>query len=266
MKITIENTSSPGASFTDNTNDVLVRTYGWIQKNAGKRCSYHDFRMAIQRDEGINDNNNRNIHPLLKNCGFASYETRGDIEVDHFFTRTGLAYIKTLETLMKIEKSVDYSAVQKKNAIARIEKILQEIVYNGLLVLFKNNQLNYIEPLKDFLRFTLYFRKISKVEFAYFLYVKKQNGGVADLEIMKDTIESYRDGTIDFEVDVTVRNDIDLREKSRSDHRKEGLSYLTSYTYFSSLLLQAGVLKKDRDYFVIIDSMREKSVSLLEVE
>lgn len=264
MKITIENTSSPGASFTDNTNDVLLKTYQWIQEHPDKSCSYHDFRKAIERDKKINDNNNRNIHPLLKNCGLVSYETRGNITVNKFFTKSGLAYVKVLETINMVENNNDYTLDQKKTAKKKLECILQELVYSSLTVLFKKTDLNYLDPLKEFLAFALYFGKIDKAEFAYYLSEKKEGLDVSNLSNLKSTIDSYRNGVLQFEVDVSVRNDIDLRESSKKDRRKEGLSYLTSFTYFSSLLLQSGILKKDKDYFVINETMREKAKSLLE--
>ena len=262
MKITIENTSSPGASFTPNTNEVLLKTYQWIKEHPGVHCTYHEFRMSLQRDKGVNDNNNRNIHPLLKNCGFVYYETRGSISVDQFFTRTGLAYIKTLETL----QLVDYTPTQRREAKQKLESIQKDLVYKALTALFKEQDLNYIEPLKEFLSFALFFGKISKPEFAYYLYAKKQGIDITNLANIQDTISSYRDGLIEFEVDVSVRNDIDLRERSRTERRKEGLSYLTSFTYFSSLMIQSGIMTKDSDYYVISEAMRNRANTLLEVE
>lgn len=266
MKITIENTSSPGASFTPNTNEVLLKTYQWIKEHPGVHCTYHEFRMSLQRDKGVNDNNNRNIHPLLKNCGFVYYETRGSISVDQFFTRTGLAYIKTLETLQLVDDNSDYTPTQRREAKQKLESIQKDLVYKALTALFKEQDLNYIEPLKEFLSFALFFGKISKPEFAYYLYAKKQGIDITNLANIQDTISSYRDGLIEFEVDVSVRNDIDLRERSRTERRKEGLSYLTSFTYFSSLMIQSGIMTKDSDYYVISEAMRNRANTLLEVE
>ena len=68
MIIEIENTSSPGASFTSNTNSVLLKTYEWICEHKGISIPFKEFRMRLQSEKGINDNNNRNIYPLLKNA------------------------------------------------------------------------------------------------------------------------------------------------------------------------------------------------------
>ena len=57
MLIEIENTSSPGASFTNNTNEVLLITYEWICEHKGITIPFRDFRMRLQSEKGINDNN-----------------------------------------------------------------------------------------------------------------------------------------------------------------------------------------------------------------
>ena len=64
---------------------------------------------------------------------------------------------------------------------------------------------------------------------------------------------------------ISVRNDIELRQKTKSDKRKEGLSFLTSYTYFSSLLQQAGLVFKQNGYFVLKEEYRSDIEKLLEV-
>ena len=40
------------------------------------------------------------------------------------------------------------------------------------------------------------------------------------------------------------------------DKRKEGLTFLTSYGYFVSLLYQAGLIKKDGKYYVVNEDKR----------
>ena len=117
MVIEIENTSSPGASFTKNTNSVLLKTYEWICEHRGLSLPFREFRMRLQSEKGVNDNNNRNIYPLLKNGGLANYEKGSDLKVDSFYTNTGLAYVKTLESVEVIEVE-DYTKEQKEKATA----------------------------------------------------------------------------------------------------------------------------------------------------
>jgi hypothetical protein len=255
MKIEIENTSSPGASFTKNTNTVLLKTYEWICEHKGISLPFKEFRMKLQSEKGINDNNNRNIYPLLKNGGLVSYEKGGDIKVDYFYTNTGLAYVKTLETVDMIEKG-DYSKQQIVEATRKFEVIQQEIIFGALTKIVNQPDVNYVEPFQDLIRFLLKFGKISKVEFAYLLYMKQQKEIREALNEMHPHVDMYRCGDLEIEVHVKVRNDIDLRKKNNSDKRKEDLTFLTSYGYFTSLLLQAGLIEKSDKYFEVVEEKR----------
>ena len=247
MIIEIENTSSPGASFTSNTNSVLLKTYEWICEHKGISIPFKEFRMKLESEKGINDNNNRNIYPLLKNGGLANYEKGGDIQVDYFYTNTGMAYVKSLETVNLIEVA---------ETVKRFEMIQQEIIFGALKKIISQPGLNYVEPFQDLIKFLLKFGKVSKIEFAYLLYVKQQYEIGEALNAMHPKVDMYRCGDLEIEVHVKVRNDIDLREKTKTDKRKEGLSFLTSYGYFTSLLLQAGLIKKSDKYYEVIEEKR----------
>lgn len=265
MKIEIENTSSPGASFTDNTNEVLLKIYDWIKEHENDVLSFKGFRIALHQEKGINDNNSRNIYPLLKNCGLVQYENRGNLVVKDFFTNTGLAYVKTLETKCLLRDSVQYSESQKLKAIQKLDDITSKIIRDALSQLLKNKELNYIDPLKGFISYILAFEKINKTEFAYYLYAKKVETNENVFKIIEQNVYDYRSGNLQFDIQISVRNDIELRQKTKSDKRKEGLSYLTSYTYFSSLLQQAGLVFKQNGYFVLKEEYRSDVEKLLEV-
>ena len=254
MIIEIENTSSPGASFTSNTNSVLLKTYEWICDHKGISIPFKEFRMKLQSEKGINDNNNRNIYPLLKNGGLVNYEKGGNIQVDYFYTNTGLAYVKTLETISLI-KTEEYTKQQIAETVKRFEIIQQEIIFGALKKIVNQPDVNYVEPFQDLIRFLLKFGKISKIEFAYLVYVKQQEIRET-LNTMHSHINMYRSGDLEIEVHVKVRNDIELREKTKADKRKEGLSFLTSYGYFTSLLLQAGLIKKSDKYYEVVEEKR----------
>lgn len=257
MIIEISNNSSPGASFTKNTNNVILKTYEWICENKGMSLPFSDFRMKLQSDKGINDNNNRNIFPLLKNGELVSYEPNNDIFVNDFFTKEGLAYAKVLELSKKI-KEADYSEEQKKEAQDKIINIKQEIIYDSLVRIVRKPEVNYAEPIKDFVKFVLKYEKISKVEYAYLIYEQKTKNIEESLKDMEQNIQRYREGLLEFEVDVEVRNDIEIREKTKSKKRKEGLSFLTSYAYFVGLLQQAGLLEKQGNYYCIVEERRNR--------
>lgn len=264
MKIEIENTSSPGASFTDNTNDVLLKINDWIKSHQDDILSFREFRKILQQEKGINDNNARNIYPLLKNCGLIQYETRGDLRVCDFFTNTGLAYVTALDTKQLLIDNKDYSSQQKLVASKKIDKIISEIVRNSLMKLLSNKDLNYVEALKDFILFILSYGKINKTEFAYYLYERKKYCANEAIEMARSNIIDYRKGVLVFDVEVNVRNDVELREKTQKNRRKEGLSFLTSYTYFSSLLLQADFVEKSEGYIVLKQDTKKDLEKLLE--
>ena len=251
MIIEIENTSSPGASFTPNTNEVLLKTYEWILEHKGVIIPFKEFRMRLQNDKKVNDNNNRNIYPLLKNGGLASYEKGGVLQVDYFFTNTGTAYVKTLESIKLLDKE-EYSQAQKTDAIRKFEAIQQEIIYGALKRILSQNDINYTQPMKNMIDFLLKYDKISKVEFAYLLYScgNDKNIQIA-LHDMNNNVDLLRSGKLEIEVNVKVRNDLDIRKKTNLDNRKEGLTFLTSYAYFTSLLQQAGLVIKSDGYFCV---------------
>lgn len=265
MRIEIENTSSPGASFTNNTNDVLLKINDWINEHKTDILPFKEFRMILQRDKGINDNNSRNIYPLLKHCELIQYENRGDLTVSEFFTKRGKAYVTALEAKRILNNNAEYTDEQKRVAAQKFDAIISEIIRGSFSNLLKIDQLNYIAPLKEFMAFLLEYKKIDKTEFAYYLFERKNQSVEETLKSITQNIADYREGKLQFEINVSVRNDIALREKTNAQKRNEGLSFLTSFTYFSSLLQQADIVFKENGYFVLKDERYDELVKLLEV-
>ena len=262
MNIVIENCSSPGASFTANTNDVLYSCYEWVSENKGVIKPFIDFRKDVSKAKGFNDNNARNIYPLLKKAGFVKYEAGGQLYYDDFFTNIGLAYAKALET-EKLIRNSDYSDTKKEESLKKLNEVKTSLICKGLLNLF-SSECNYKEDMQSMLEFLLQYNKISKVEFAYLLFAKKNSSTY--ISDVSETIAKYREQEIDILVSVDVRNDIDVREKTGNSRRKEGLSFLTAYTYFVALLEQAGLIYKENSkYMHINQSAKGKIQELLEV-
>ena len=106
------------------------------------------------------------------------------------------------------------------------------------------------------IRYIVRYNKINKTEFAYLIYLKQSLDINQALDSMKTEVDNYRDGSIDIEVNVKVRNDLELRERTKSDKRKEGLTFLTSYGYFTSLLQQAGLVFKHENYFKVVEDKK----------
>lgn len=261
MEYIVENCSSPGASFTNNTNHVLLSIFDWIQEKNCPILSFKEFRAKIETDKQINDNNARNIYPLAKNCGMINYEKGVDLDTSTFFTNTGLAYVKALDT-KRIINSSDYSEYQKKETSKKIDEITNVLVYSGLKKLLLISS-NYQDAFKEFIRFLVHYNKINRYEFSYVLYLM-QKGTTNLIEDIKSVITQYRNELITLNPKISVRNDITIRESTSQDRRVEGIGFLSSFNYFSGLLQQAGLIYKDDDYFVYYHDKEELLKKLLE--
>lgn len=261
MDILVKNTSSPGAMFSKNTDQTMVSAFDWIQNNNSPTLPFKEFRSRLASEYGINDNNARNIYPLLRNCGFVSYEKNGDIDTKLFFTNTGQAYVKLLKTLALIESDTSYTNVQKEEASNKIELIKQNIVYGGLKRLLSMES-NYKIPFLNVIKYLLAFSKINKKEFALQIYAYDKYGENFVTSI-RDIVEKYRNEVLEINVLVDVRNDIDIREASGNSRRTEGIEYLTSFGYFTGLLLEAGLVYKNKSYFVLSDDNKIKIKNLI---
>lgn len=262
MQIIIENCSSPGAHFSDNTNVVLMKIHKWINDNNKPTLMFIDFRKRLKHDEGINDNNARNIYPLLKNCGFADY-TPGDVlDTSCFFTPTGIAYVTGLESLKLIEQG-EYTKEQKRKAAENMERVLQQLIYDGVARLLRNTQLNYSEGMKWFIMFLLEHGKIDRNEFAYMVYQMSRDENNWQ-EKIRPVIEGYRNKEFAIDVKVRVRNDQGIQKRTGRTTRLEGISFFTAYTYYAALFWQAGLTTKSGGYYYLKSDAKKKAKILLE--
>ncbi|MBQ8459935.1 hypothetical protein IJ541_07520 [bacterium] len=235
MRIEVQNPSSPGTSFTDNTNSVLLKSYLWICEHKGLEVTYDDFRRRLEVDNIGESGNNRNIFSLLKTCGMAQYEENTTMLVDNFYTNSGLAYITVLDTLKILRQ--DNSTIEENVSEAETQflDIQKELIYGALIKICSNKQSNYNKPFKDMVDFLLKYNKINKAEYAYLIYNK------ASKDISND-VEAYRNGSL--QMDFFVIN--------RDGQQNDGLGNFTAYTYFTSLLRQAGLIDKiENNYYKI---------------
>lgn len=265
MKLVVKNCSSPGASFTDNTNHVILSCYEWVLAYPDEVKPFVNFRKEVAKAKNLNENNARNIFPLLKNCGFVNYEKGASIQYKYFFTNVGLAYCKALEAIKKISNDETYSKHQKQEAINKLQSINQKIIYSGMTKLLKIPDSNYRDAFLTFMKCFLEFEKMNKYEFAYMLHeMERQSTDI--INSMRDNILAYRNGQLDFEVEVDVRNDNDIKAKSNQDRRQEGIGFLTAFSFFTALLIQAGLIVKQKDYYILQTSKRNAMEKLIEGE
>ena len=208
---------------------------------------------------GINDNNARNIYPLVRNCAFVSYTKNENISTNTFFTRTGLAYVKLLKTIDLINDDSTYSQSKKREVLSRIKKTIEGLVYLGIEQLIKKES-NYKADFIRTIKYIIKYNKINKKEFALLLYSYHH---LDELEL-DEYVRKFRLSIIDVETYVDVRNDIDLRNSSGNQRRNEGIEYLTAYGYYTGLLYQAGLVDKNDDYFVVRNDKKDYLQRLVE--
>ena len=273
MEFIIENCSSPGAQFSRSTNQVMLKIAEWINQNNEPDLMFIDFRRRLEKEAKINDNNARNIYPLLKNGGLVEYQAGGELETGSFFTRRGKAYIIALETKALIDSS-DYTKKQKEAASVEVDQILENIVYDSVKLLIENKELNYSESLKWYVLFLSKFGKINRQEFALMIHQMRENPNEWE-EKITPIIQQYRNQDVDITVKVRVRNDQKIQAKTGERTRLEEISYFTAYSYYSSLIDQSGITysggnirimrKKIKDYHVITETGRSKVDYLVEV-
>ena len=263
MKLLIKNCSSPGASFTENTNFVIISCYEWISENPKDVKSFFEFRKDVSEAKGFNDNNARNIFPLLKKCGFINYKRGSEIKYSDFFSKTGLSYANVLYTTKIINENANYSKLQKKEAIKEFNEINELFIYQGIINLLRDKGSNYSRFFMEFIKWLLKFGKINKNEFAYMLY-EIENETIDNFEVVEANLNLYRNKKLSFDVGVNVRNDNIIKEKTHEDCRQEDLSFLTAFSYFSALLLQAGLTEKDNSYQVLKVGEKEKLHKIIE--
>lgn len=263
MKLVVKNCSSPGASFTNNTNYVILSCYEWVLAYPDEVKPFVNFRKEVAKAKNFNDNNARNIFPLLKNCGFVNYEKGLTIKYEKFFTNLGLAYCKSLDAINKISQDETYSHNKKQEAISKLQLINEKILYEGIAKLLKVKDSNYHDAFLNFMKCFMEFDKMNKPEFAYMLYEMEANS--KDItNSMQENILAFRKGELNFEVEIDVRNDKDIREKSNQNRRKEGIDFLTAFSFFTALMTQAGLIVKDKDYYVLKKNKKDEIKKIIE--
>ena len=85
-------------------------------------------------------------------------------------------------------------------------------------------------------------------------------------EKSKPVISAFRNKEIDINVEVKVRNDLKIKEKTGETTRLEGISFFTAYNFYSSLINQTGLTMKIKDYCYLKESVSGMLKNLLELE
>ena len=262
MEIIIENCSSAGASFTEHTNKTLLLCNELIAGNENKIAPFITFRRQLEAEKKVNDNNARNIYPLLRYCGFINYEKSSDLCYGDFFTNLGKAYVKIIESISIIDNAEGSLSADEKAAKDNLKSFQQNLIVEGIKNLLKNDACHYTKELIACGNSIYNFNGIDKNEFAYLLYEFKKSD-TNYITNMRENIQKYRDGNLQFDVKINIRND----DKNSTNERKlEDISYLTSYNYFISLFVQTGFLEKAKNRYDIVLNKKNALKELLGME
>ena len=144
-----------------------------------------------------------------------------------------------------------------------MERVLQELIYDGVAKLLRNTESNYREGMKWFIMFLLEYGKVDRNEFAYMVYQMNRDENNWQ-EKTRPVIEGYRSKELAIEVKVRVRNDQGIQQRTGRTTRLEKKSFFTAYTYYAALYLQAGLTTKSGEYYYLKAEAEEKARKLLE--
>lgn len=244
MEIIVFNPSSAGASFTEHTNQAYLLYYKELEKNPNHHWKFNELRKYMEINHSVNNSNSRNMFTLLKDCGFVKYEKGEFVQLNSFFTKLGEAYAKTLESIDILKKGL--SDEKNKLAYEKFQELKQNIICIGLQNMLKNQESNFSTTLRKVINFFLYFKSIDKIEYALLIYhSSKLTNYKTDL---KKDINNYRSKQESFSVKVDTRDDT---SSTKGNRILQEIGALTSYTYICNFLVQAGLVSKDNNSFVL---------------
>ena len=183
----------------------------------------------------------------MKTKVLRSPETEEVIKALSVYVEAGKEFDGLLE--LKKEKLSD----EERLALTKLRLLKSKIIRNALPKIVGKNKTNYSNELFLLIDSLKRYNKINRVEFAYMLYLLQSKKSNDFFEELNEIIKQYRNNLLQIEVKVRVRNDNVIKERTRSDTRLEDISFLSSYSYFSGLLIQAGLAKKSKDYLCAID-------------
>jgi len=233
--VSITNLPSPGASFTDHTDDTVAQCADYVSRMSKDKISFSDFQDGLNRDKHINKSNLRCILPMLRYAGLVSYGVT--VSKATFFTELGNQYVAVVRLLKKIRSTNELA--QNVEGVKKTMSLRSKFLRHALALIIKNDKCKYSEGLKCILRFMQRYASIDKREFACLAY-SIQSGSNDPVVAVEPLIRSCRAGK-PVNVQMVVRND--------SKGGKEdvvSLSYLVCYNYLMSLMEQAGVVRTEK--------------------
>ena len=176
-----------GVSFTDKTNDNLLRMYRFIGTlDNAQLYSYVDFQELMEIHCNISNSNIRMYTPLLSRCGLAITIYKGQLfKASEYFTAEGKAYCEILDIIDKLPEDENQA---RMIAIRMKQDILKACVPNII-----NDELY-----KDFITMCLRYGSINAQEFNLLQYTKYTLNDENYLESIAGQLVQMRTGEIEF--------------------------------------------------------------------
>ena len=255
MDITTINYASPGASFTERTNNYILAFYNVAHKYSNKEWLFSEYRTCVTNESGLDMSNARNIFPLLRNYGFIKYEKNSLIKSDEFFTNTGNAYIEVIRSLAKCNET-DSESLKIRQQLQNIKK---EMLYNGLWKSLQSDETTYKIGLLYILKFLRKFKSIDKTECAY-LFLATLNDNKNYLNAIEENIYLYRDNKLDINVKARVK---DKSKRGEDVYKYTGIQSFTAFGYLINLICEAGLVVKNKNRYIVIEAAYDKLIDLI---
>lgn len=252
MDIIVSSPGSPGTSFTDNVKEKILIIFDVLNKHQDF-TSVHDLGIELEK-YGINWNYARNILPFLQNCGIINYQDISKIENKIFFTNIGYIYVDILKSV-KIVKEEPKSDLRNE-IITVLEKIQEEIYFQCLVIMMKNENCNYACDFFDVLYFVRKYGSIDSTEYLLIQHERDQDANNY-LDEMEEKINQYREGLLT----------INVKTKTKNDERGAAKS-VNSFPYVQGNFIKAGIFYKGEHgrYYIVEDRILEIDNAIQEVK
>lgn len=251
--VSISNLSSPGASFTEHTDDTMVSCFDYVSGMADASMPFMEFQDRLYREKKINKSNLRCILPMLRFAGLVSYGT--NVIKASFFTELGTQYVTVAKLLNKIRSTEELSL--NVEGLKKAQALKAKFLRYALAIIIKNDKCKYADGLRQVFRYLQRFDFIDKREFACLVY-SIQSGAKDPVENVEPLILSCRSGK-PINIKMIARNDAKgVIEEVGS------LSWLTCYNYLLALIEQAGVVKSVKTGYQICRSSANELAELIE--
>lgn len=237
MELKLEGCSNAGWSLTEFRKEQILKLYGWVENNKGRRKTYKQIQEEIEATcEGLDSSKVRMIVPFLRKMGYiqsGGFEQKNAlINLNDFFTQQGKAYIEYL----KLSKKT--SVLERKDINNKLSEI--DTLFNIMNMI--NLVLNGEEVYIDCINFLKEYETMDKNEFFIMTTIRKEYLGNEYTRELKRVITEYRNNKF---------NKIEITKHANS------YGYVKKFLIETNLLFEYnGNLKLNDKYSYILDGIK----------